>query len=182
MTKYREAGGKDPSLSWVDSLLIERCQTGCAKVLYPVAHHNLNFFWHCLHRWERHSWECRQRHETISHGTIRFFLSVALRIRSLFKRFLHCGSKAFGVVQSTKCFVVKWETTWRSVSPALSEDFCSSIKTLSTPSFASLYMLPFSQTYLFRVFQRVKKTSKGFNKMKLFHKDRFKHDLNSLDS
>ena len=26
MTKSRDAGGKDPALSWVDSLLIVRCQ------------------------------------------------------------------------------------------------------------------------------------------------------------
>ena len=37
-----------------------------AKVLYPVPHHNINFYWHCLH------------------GAIRFFLSVAVRIRHSF--------------------------------------------------------------------------------------------------
>ena len=43
-----------------------------------------HYFWnsigefnHCLHRWERHSWECRQRHESFWHGTIRLFVSVA---------------------------------------------------------------------------------------------------------
>ena len=33
-----------------------------------------------------------------------------LRIRSSFKRFPHCGSKVLGVVQSSKCFVLKWKT------------------------------------------------------------------------
>ena len=28
MTQSHDAGGKDPALSWVDSLLIVRCQTG----------------------------------------------------------------------------------------------------------------------------------------------------------
>ena len=36
-----------------------------------------------------------------------------LRIRRSFKRFLHCGSKVLGIVQSTKCFVLKWETACR---------------------------------------------------------------------
>ena len=67
---------------------------------------------HCLERWERHSRECWQRRESILHGTIRLLFRECspLRIRSSFKRFLYCGSKVLGVVQSTKCFVLKWET------------------------------------------------------------------------
>ena len=47
------------------------------------------------------------------HGTIRLFVSVAhsVRTRSSFKRLLYCGCKVLGVVQSTKCFVLKWETS-----------------------------------------------------------------------
>ena len=59
---------------------------------------------HCFHQWERHSVECWQRHESIWHGTIRLLFrecSSPLRTRSSFKRFLYCGSKVLGVVQST---------------------------------------------------------------------------------
>ena len=125
-----------------------RALSNRAKVLYPVAHHNFNFFWLCLHRWERHSWKCWQRHESIRHGTIRFFLSVALRIRSSFKGFLHCGTKVLGVVQSTKCFVLKWETACRFFTCVVRNFFY-----LDTDFIDNLFrvpMLPFSQTYLFR--------------------------------
>ena len=60
-----------------------------------------------------------------------------------------------GVVQSTKCFmlIMKWETEGK-FPPALSEVVCTSIQIWSTSSFTSLKLLPFSQTYLFRVFQK----------------------------
>ena len=41
------------------------------------------------------------------------FSSVALRISSCFKGFLHCDSKVLSVVQRIKCFVLKWETARR---------------------------------------------------------------------
>ena len=40
--------------------------------------------------------------------------------------------------------------------------------------------LPFSQTYLFRLFQKRHKDIQRFQEMKLFQKDRFKHELISL--
>ena len=69
------------------------------------------YYNHCLHRWKRHSWEYWQRHESIRHGTIWLFVSVAhFELVVLLKPFLYCDSKVLGVVQSTKCFVLKWET------------------------------------------------------------------------
>ena len=69
----------------------------------------------CTDGRSRHSWECWQRHESIWHGTIRLLFRecIPLRTRSSFKRFLYCGSKVLGVVQSTKCVVLKWETACR---------------------------------------------------------------------
>ena len=68
-----------------------------------------------------------------------------------------------GVVQSTKCFmlIMKWETEGK-FPPALSEVVCTSIQIWSTSSFTSLKLLPFSQTYLFRVFQKPQKDIQGF--------------------
>ena len=99
-----------------------------------------------------------------------------LRICPSFNRFLHCGSKVFslGIVQSTKCFVFKWETAC----------FCILIQTLSTSSFASLnvtFFLRFWNTqcafeikYLFQkriaYFKSVIKISKGFKKWNCFRK------------
>ena len=95
-----------------------------------------------------------------------------LRIRRSFKRFLHCGSKVLGIVQSTKCFVLKWETAC----------VCTLIHTLSTSSFASLnvtFFLRFWNTqcafeikYLLQkriaYFKSVIKISKGFKKWNCF--------------
>ena len=97
-----------------------------------------------------------------------------LRILRSFKRFRHCGSKVLGIVQSTKCFVFKWETAC----------FCILIQTLSTSSFASLnvtFFLRFWNTqcafeikYLFQkriaYFKSVIKISKGFKKWNCFRK------------
>ena len=57
----------------------------CNRRREIVLNNKLNhYFWnsigefnHCLHRWERHSWECWQSHESIWHGTIRLFVNVA---------------------------------------------------------------------------------------------------------
>ena len=48
-----------------------------------------------------------------SHGIIRLFVSVAhsVQTRSSFNRLLYCSCKVLGVVQSTKCFVLKCETS-----------------------------------------------------------------------
>ena len=105
-------------------------------------YHNFIFFCHCLHRWERHSWECWQRHESIWHRTtVSEWVSECslLGIRSSFKRFLHCGSKVLGVVHSSKCFVLKWETGCR-VSTCVVGSFLylDTDLALSTSSFASL--------------------------------------------
>ena len=95
-----------------------------------------------------------------------------LRIRRSFKQFLHCGSKVFGIVQSTKYFVLKWETAC----------FCTFRRTLSTSSFASLnvtFFLRFWNTqwafeikYLFQkriaYFKSVIKIFNGFKKWNCF--------------
>ena len=159
-SQYCDAGGKNPSLvilcwfAFYDSLLNR------AKVLYPVPHHSFNFFWYCLHRWEGHSWKCWQRHESIWQGTIRFFLSAALWIRSSFKRFLHCSFKVLGVVLSTKCFVLKWETACR-----FSTCVIRSFLYLDTDFVDILFrvpVLPFFVVPFSRVFQKRHKDIQGF--------------------
>ena len=62
--------------------------------------------------------ECAvQRHESIWQGTIRLFVAFRecspLRTRSSFKRFLYCGSKVLGVVQSKMFCVEVSKTTFR---------------------------------------------------------------------
>ena len=111
--------------------------------LSPELNH---YFWnsigefnHCLHQWERHSWECWQRHESIWHGTIRLLFRecIPLRTRSSFKRFLYCGSKVLGLVQSTKCVVLKWETACRFSTYVVRSFFYPDIGFFSTSSSAS---------------------------------------------
>ena len=71
MTQAHDVGGKVSALSWVDLLLIVRCQTGgklCIQSLITTSSPLP------LHWWKRHQ---RQRHESIRHGTIRLFMSVA---------------------------------------------------------------------------------------------------------
>ena len=98
-----------------------------------------------------------------------FFVSVALRIRSSFKLFFHCGSKVLGVVQSTKCFVSKWETACRFSTSRCQTFFVPMIQTLSTSSFASLCYLFHRRTF-FVYFKSVIKMSKGFRKWNCFRK------------
>ena len=88
-----------------------------------------------------------------------------LWIRRSFERFLHCGSKVFGIVQSTKCFVLKWETAC----------FCTLIHTLSISYFASLnvtFFLRFWNKILISkahcVFQSVIKIFNGLKKWNCF--------------
>ena len=87
-----------------------------------------------------------------------------LRIRSSFKRFLHCRSKVLRVVQRTKCFALNWETTCRfstcDIRILLYLDLYFFIEIL----------LPFSQTYLLAYFKSVIKISKGFKKWSCFRK------------
>ena len=120
----------------------------------------LEFNWwinNCLHRWERYSWECWQRHD-MTRDNSTFRECSPLRARSSFKRLLYCGSKVLGVVQSTKCFVLKWETSV-GFPLALSEVFfCTSIQILSIFSFASL------NATFFAYFKSLIKISKGFKK------------------
>ena len=103
----------------------------------------------------RHSWECWQRHESIWHGTIRLLFRECrpLGTRSSFKRFLYCGSKVLGVVQSTKCVVLKWETVCRSSTYVVRSFFYLDIGFFRHPLLRPA-MLPFSQTYLIRIFQK----------------------------
>ena len=146
----------------------------CNRRREIVLNNKLNhYFWnsigefnHCLHRWERHSWECWQRRESIWHGTIRLLFSECspLRTRSSFKRFLYCGSKVLGVVQRTKCFVLKWETACRFSSCVVRRFFFY----LDTDFVSILFRVP--QSYLFRrrtsfaFFKSLIKISKGFKK------------------
>ena len=76
-------------------------------------YHNFIFFCHCLHRWERQLRVLTKVWKYLTRNNCTFRECSALRIRSSFKRFLHCGSKVLGAVQSTKCFVLKWETACR---------------------------------------------------------------------
>ena len=101
-----------------------------------------------------------------------------LRIRSSFKRFLHCGSKVLGVVKSPKCFVLKWETWCRFSTCVVSSFFCTSIQTLRH---FTTFRVP--QCYLFRrrtffaYFKSVIKISKGFKKWNCFRKINLKTSL-----
>ena len=109
----------------------------------------------CINGRSRHSWECWQRHESIWHGTIRLLFRecIPLRTRSSFKRFLYCGSKVLGVVQSTKYVVLKWETACRFSSYVVRSFFYLDIGFFRHPLLRPA-MLPFSQTYLIRIFQK----------------------------
>ena len=117
----------------------------------------------CTDGRSRHSWECWQRHESIWHGTIRLLFRecIPLRTRSSFKRFLYCGSKVLGVVQSTKCFVLKWETACM-FSTCVVRSFLYRFYRFFRHPLSRPSMLPFSQTYLFRVFQKPHKGIQGF--------------------
>ena len=94
------------------------------------AHHNFIFFCHCLHLWERHSWECSVtkawKYLTRDNSTFREWAHFELVV--LLSDSFTVWFQSMGVVQSTKCSVLKWET----------------------PS-----ILPFSQTYLCEYFESV---------------------------
>ena len=119
----------------------------------------------CTNGRSRHSWECWQRHESIWHGTIRLLFRECspLRTRSSFKRFLYCGSKVLGVVQSTKCVVLKWETACRFSTCVVRSFFYLDIDFVDI-----LFRVP--QCYLFRrrtlfaYFKSLIKISKSFKK------------------
>ena len=117
-----------------------------------------------LERVESCSWECWQRYDSIWHGTIRLFVSVAHFELVLFRRFLCCGFKVLGVVQSNKCFMLKWETAWR-----LSTCAVRIFSHFDTDFVDVLFRVP--QCYLFRrrtffaYFKSlIKKLSKDFKK------------------
>ena len=84
------------------------------------------------------------------HVTIRLFVRVAHFELVV----LYCSSKVLGVVQSTKCFVLKWETSV-GFPPTLSEVFYTLIQILSTSSFASLNATFFADV----LFSRISKAS-----------------------
>ena len=139
------------------------------RCLFKITKLN-HYFWnsigefnHCLHRWKRHSWEWWQRLESIWNGTIRLLFRECspLRIRSSFKRFLYCGSKVLGVVQSTKCVVLKWETACRFSTYVVRSFFYLDIGFFRHPLLRPA-MLPFSQTYLIRIFQSLIEDIQGF--------------------
>ena len=122
-------------------------------------------FNHCLHQWERDSVECWQRHESIWHGTIRLLFRecIPLRTRSSFKRFLYCGSKVLGVVQSTKCVVLKWETVCTFSTCVVRSFFYLDVDFVDI-----LFRVPqcylFCRRTLFAYFKSLIKISKGFKK------------------
>ena len=100
--------GKDPTLSWVDSLLIVRFQTGRKfSIQSPI------FSCHCLHRWERQLRLLTEARKHLTQDNSTFCECYPLRIPSSFKRFFRCVSKVLGLVQSTKCFVLKWKIASR---------------------------------------------------------------------
>ena len=119
----------------------------------------------CTDGRSRHSWECWQRYEskilTWDNSTFREF--SPLRTCSSFNRFLYRGSRVLGVVQSTKCFALKWETSRR-----LSTCVVRSCLYLDTDFVDIPFRVP--QCYLFRrrtifaYFENITKISKGFKK------------------
>ena len=118
-----------------------------------------------LHQWERHSWECWQRHESIWHGTIRLLFRKCspLRTRSSFKRFLYCGSKVLGVVQSTKCVMLKWETA-RRFSTCVVRGFFYLDRDFVDILFRVPQCYLFRRRTLFAYFKSLIRISKGFKK------------------
>ena len=120
-----------------------------------------HYFWnsigefnHCLHRWERHSWECWQKHDMTRDNST--FASVAyFELVVLLSDCFTVVPKSWAyIVQSTKCFVLKRETRV-GFQPALSEVFCTSKQILSTSSFASLNATFFTDV----LFSRISKAS-----------------------
>ena len=81
-----------------------------------------------------------------------------LRIRSSFKRFLHCGSKVLGVVKSPRCFVLKWEKPRVGFPPALFQFFVPRYRFYRHPLSRSS-MLPFS-----RISKALQRYPRVFNK------------------
>ena len=78
---------------------------------------------------------------------------IPFQTRSSFKRFLYCGSKVLSVVQSTKCVVLKWETACRFSTYVVRSFFYLDIGFFRHPLLRPA-VLPFSQTYLIRIFQK----------------------------
>ena len=119
----------------------------------------------CTDGRSRHSWECWQRHESIWHGTIRLLFRecIPLRTRSSFKRFLYCGSKVLGVVQSTKCVVLKWETACRFSTCVVRSFFYLDIDFVDI-LFRVTQCYLFRRRTLFAYFKSLIKISKGFKK------------------
>ena len=109
--------------------------------------------------------ECWQSHESIWHGTIRLFVSVAhFELLVLLSDSFTVVPKSWAyVVRSTKCFVLKWETAC-----TFSTCVVSSFLYLDTNFVDILFLVP--QCYLFRrrnffaYFKTLIKISKGFKK------------------
>ena len=101
-------------------------------------------------------------------GIIRLFASVAYfeLVVLLSDCFTVVPKSCAYIVQSTKCFVLKRETRV-GFQPALSEVFCTSKQVCRHP-LSRPWMLPLSQTYFFRVFQKPHKDIQGYQLTTVF--------------
>ena len=88
-----------------------------AKISGTVLNNKLDhYFWNsigefnnCLHRWERRSWECWQRHDmTRDNSTFRECSPTHFELVVLLS---DCFMWMQSLGRSTKCFVLKWETS-----------------------------------------------------------------------
>ena len=110
-----------------------------------------------MHQWERHSWECWQRDESIWHGTIRLLFPECSPFRTdvvhLSDSLIYCGSKILGVVQGTlvlRNVLCRSEKPHVAFPPALSEVFLPLPPSLSLPPFFfSLYVPQLKAKYVF---------------------------------
>ena len=94
--------------SRLDSLLIVRFQRGQKfSIQSPFVS------CHCLHRWERQLRLLTEVWKHLTQDNSTFCECYPLRIPSSFKRFFRCVFKVLGLVQSAKCFVLKWEIASR---------------------------------------------------------------------
>ena len=121
------------------------------------------YYNHCLHRWKRHSWEYWQRHESIRHGTIWLFVSVAhFELVVLLSHSFTVIAKSWAKFKALN--VLCWSEKPRVCFPpafTLTEVFCTDFTDFADILFR-VSMLPFSQTYLLRLVQKPHKDIRGF--------------------
>ena len=122
-------------------------EVNCYQKKVLAFYHNFIFFCHCLHRWERHNWDWWQRYESIWPETTVLFVSVAhFEFVVLLRDSFTVVPKSWAQFKALN--VLCWSETPRvGFPPALSEDFCTLIQTLSTSSFASLNVTSFRHVF-----------------------------------